>query len=260
MQTSSEFACSLLDMELCSRCVWEFEPAVFSSLMYVSYLVLELEQAPPYLQQEFKIIRDLDQKVQDITSEAQTKTDELLRIAKDLPREERVRRLNEIQRLFQTAEEICNDKVSRAESIYELVDRQIQRLDADMIEFKKSSVLKEMKMRNKTGVSVPSRLASSYTVHHVWRFLSVILNFRMPASAALALALTNNPGDVLDMPIDPNEPTYCTCKQVSYGEMVACDNRDCPIEWFHFGCVGLTAKPRGQWFCPQCSALRNDGK
>ncbi|VDK33702.1 unnamed protein product [Taenia asiatica] len=208
--------------------------------MCVAHFVLELEQAPPYLQQEFKIIRDLDQKVQEITNEAQVKTSELLRIAKDLPRDERVRRLNEIQNLFQTAEEICNDKVSRAESIYELVDRQIQRLDADMIEFKRASVLKEMKKsRNKSAPSVPSR---------------------MPASAALALALTNNPGDVLDMPIDPNEPTYCVCQQVSYGEMVACDNRDCPIEWFHFGCVGLTAKPRGQWFCPQCSALRNDGK
>ncbi|VDK89597.1 unnamed protein product, partial [Dibothriocephalus latus] len=59
----------------------------------------------------------------------------------------------------------------------------------------------------------------------------------MPATAALALALTNNPGEVLDMPVDPNEPTYCLCQQVSYGEMVACDNRDCPIEWFHFSCV-----------------------
>jgi inhibitor of growth protein 4 len=29
-----------------------------------------------------------------------------------------------------------------------------------------------------------------------------------------------------DMQIDPNEPTYCFCQQVSYGEMVACDNSD----------------------------------
>lgn len=29
-----------------------------------------------------------------------------------------------------------------------------------------------------------------------------------------------------DMPIDPNEPLYCYCQQVSYGEMVACDNTD----------------------------------
>lgn len=25
---------------------------------------------------------------------------------------------------------------------------------------------------------------------------------------------------------DPNEPRYCLCNQVSYGEMVGCDNRD----------------------------------
>lgn len=32
--------------------------------------------------------------------------------------------------------------------------------------------------------------------------------------------------DVLDMPVDPNEPTYCLCAQVSYGEMIGCDNAD----------------------------------
>lgn len=25
---------------------------------------------------------------------------------------------------------------------------------------------------------------------------------------------------------DPNEPRYCLCNQVSYGDMVACDNPD----------------------------------
>ena len=34
------------------------------------------------------------------------------------------------------------------------------------------------------------------------------------------------PQDVLDMPVDPNEPTYCLCRQVSYGEMIGCDNPD----------------------------------
>ena len=29
-----------------------------------------------------------------------------------------------------------------------------------------------------------------------------------------------------DMPIDENEPRYCVCNNVSYGNMVACDNRD----------------------------------
>ena len=52
------------------------------------------------------------------------------------------------------------------------------------------------------------------------------------------------------------EPTYCLCHKVSFGQMVACDNDDCEIEWFHFACVGLESKPRGKWLCPQC----RDGK
>ena len=34
--------------------------------------------------------------------------------------------------------------------------------------------------------------------------------------------------------------------------MIGCDNDLCPIEWFHFGCMGLTAKPKGKWYCPKC--------
>uniref|UniRef100_W5UDF7 Inhibitor of growth protein n=1 Tax=Ictalurus punctatus TaxID=7998 RepID=W5UDF7_ICTPU len=55
-----------------------------------------------------------------------------------------------------------------------------------------------------------------------------------------------------DLPIDPNEPTYCLCEQVSYGEMICCDNDKCPIEWFHFSCVDLHHKPKGKWYCPKC--------
>ena len=42
---------------------------------------------------------------------------------------------------------------------------------------------------------------------------------------AVPLSITH-PSDVLDMPVDPNEPTYCLCHQVSYGEMIGCDNPD----------------------------------
>lgn len=28
------------------------------------------------------------------------------------------------------------------------------------------------------------------------------------------------------MSVDPNEPVYCYCQGVSYGEMVACDNTE----------------------------------
>ena len=56
-----------------------------------------------------------------------------------------------------------------------------------------------------------------------------------------------SPPDLSHVDIDPDEPTYCLCDQVSYGEMIGCDNDLCPIEWFHFTCVQLSSKPKGKW-------------
>ncbi|KAH6578009.1 hypothetical protein BASA62_000533 [Batrachochytrium salamandrivorans] len=49
-----------------------------------------------------------------------------------------------------------------------------------------------------------------------------------------------------------DEQLYCFCQQVSYGEMIACDNEECPHEWFHLECVGLAEPPNGVWFCRDC--------
>lgn len=47
-----------------------------------------------------------------------------------------------------------------------------------------------------------------------------------------------------DMDVDdPNEPRYCYCNRVSFGEMVGCDGDKCKIEWFHLECVGLRSAP-----------------
>lgn len=50
-----------------------------------------------------------------------------------------------------------------------------------------------------------------------------------------------------------DETKYCICRQISYGEMVACDNDECEIEWFHYDCVGISQPPKGKWFCPDCT-------
>lgn len=54
--------------------------------------------------------------------------------------------------------------------------------------------------------------------------------FCLTSSSDLSDALLPmQPSDVLDMPVDPNEPTYCLCHQVSYGEMIGCDNPDVSV-------------------------------
>jgi inhibitor of growth protein 3 len=61
--------------------------------------------------------------------------------------------------------------------------------------------------------------------------------------------------DMVDVEDDEggDDKKYCVCQSVSYGDMVACDNESCPLEWFHWNCVGLKSEPVGTWICPVCT-------
>ena len=73
-------------------------------------------------------------------------------------------------------------------------------------------------------------------------------------------------GDLMDFD-DTNESTdtpnvdqpsyYCYCQGPEEGTMIACDNPDCPIEWFHTKCLRLQTLPKGKtkWYCPDCRKL-----
>ena len=64
-------------------------------------------------------------------------------------------------------------------------------------------------------------------------------------------------------PVDACEPVYCYCQRVSFGDMVACDNESCAIEWFHYECMGLTPGTEApeKWYCKECTAkLTAEGK
>ncbi|PHH86296.1 hypothetical protein CDD83_10437 [Cordyceps sp. RAO-2017] len=70
-------------------------------------------------------------------------------------------------------------------------------------------------------------------------------------------------GDDDEGDIDADEPTYCYCNSVSYGEMVACDAEECEREWFHLACVGLKVAPgsKTKWYCEDCKErLKMGGK
>lgn len=64
---------------------------------------------------------------------------------------------------------------------------------------------------------------------------------------------------------DASDERYCYCNDISYGEMVACDNKNCAREWFHLRCVGLEKAPgkNAKWFCDECKeqlSMKKDGK
>lgn len=55
-----------------------------------------------------------------------------------------------------------------------------------------------------------------------------------------------------DGSISPDERLYCLCRRTSFGDMIACDNKLCEVEWFHFACVDIRIQPKGKWYCPVC--------
>eukprot|EP00037_Helgoeca_nana_P033244 m.417156 g.417156 ORF g.417156 m.417156 type:complete len:297 (-) comp30308_c0_seq1:400-1290(-) len=83
------------------------------------------------------------------------------------------------------------------------------------------------------------------------------------SAAAVPMAITTPIVTAVEGPpavVDPNEPRYCYCNEVSFGDMVGCDNDDCESgEWFHYKCVGLTEEPNGTWYCFECR-LKMEGK
>ncbi|CAF3060762.1 unnamed protein product [Rotaria sp. Silwood2] len=62
--------------------------------------------------------------------------------------------------------------------------------------------------------------------------------------------LSNFPGQAID------ERRYCFCNEMSYGDMIACDNPTCRREWFHYPCVGIVTPPKGKWFCAECAQMQ----
>ncbi|TIA87708.1 hypothetical protein E3P99_03014 [Wallemia hederae] len=53
---------------------------------------------------------------------------------------------------------------------------------------------------------------------------------------------------------DEDDAAYCYCQKKSYGNMIGCENDDCPIQWFHFGCVNIKPPEPDVWFCSECKS------
>ena len=52
-----------------------------------------------------------------------------------------------------------------------------------------------------------------------------------------------------------NEKVFCTCRKPESGRMIACENPECNIVWFHYRCVGIKRAPRGRWYCSSCKKV-----
>jgi len=189
------------------------------------------------VRRNFALLRDLDTRAQELIDKVEKDTKSYLKNSKR-PRDNEEEEQN-IKSSLKSCIELSDEKVALAVQTYELVDKHIRRLDTDLKKF-------EAELEQQGGLTLKDLKAQQE---------------KKPADNGKARKKTDTPDARvlnvdIDMPIDPNEPTYCICNRVSFGEMVGCDNAECKVEWFHFECVGLTHPPKGKWFCPDCTALR----
>jgi len=261
-----------------------------TSALYLEHYLDSLEHLPIELLRNFNLMRDLDARAQSVMRNIDKMADEFMTNMKSMSSEKKKEQMSEIQAQFNKAKEYGDDKVQLAIQTYELVDKHIRRLDSDLARFeseiqdkvinstrhqeeqtshkrgRKKVKDKEKKRKGPSSEdeAVAAKTAKKKKKGSAGGKSATATGGKSNAAAvtgsdsplASVLPVLTHGADVLDMPVDPNEPTYCLCHQVSYGEMIGCDNPDCPIEWFHFACVDLTTKPKGKWFCPKCSADR----
>eukprot|EP00899_Mesostigma_viride_P012258 jgi/Mesvir1/21032/Mv08080-RA.1 len=170
----------------------------------------------------------------------------------------------DIERNQKTCLKLAQEKVQLAVQTTDLLDGHIARLDKDLADFQEDLRLEgKGKMLTDVLPGIPDKKLK--------RDRSTFANGSDPGRPGQEGDIPGSgprkkvPGLLVDesAPVDPNEPTYCICSRVSFGDMIACDNEDCKVEWFHYECVGVTkaelARTKGKWFCAECAALKRRG-
>ncbi|XP_039138105.1 PHD finger protein ING1-like [Dioscorea cayenensis subsp. rotundata] len=237
-----------------------------------------LESLPAMLQRNYSMMRDLDKSFQGVQRQNEQRCEQEMENIKRgvesgniTPDSSLIRFSDEALEEQKHCIRIADEKVALAVQAYDIVDAHIQQLDQYMrkLEEIRKGFLFHSFFRNFFMKFVPFPI-------NLWLILLMIYcilknttrSGRISESSRggrkktrLAAAAAVEPISMdLELPVDPNEPTYCFCNQVSFGEMVACDNPDCKIEWFHFGCVGLKEHPKGKWYCSNCSGMQKRRK
>ncbi|KAE8684997.1 PHD finger protein ING2 [Hibiscus syriacus] len=232
--------------------------AIARTGVYVDDYLEYASTLPAELQRLLNTIRELDERSQSMINQTRQQTKYCLGLVakrgngnsymnNNHDDEDVIEKIKkDIEASQENALSLCTEKVLLARQAYDLIDSHVKRLDEDLTYF-----AEDLKLEGKISPDEPAILPPLPIVPKRDRDFKLM---PPPGSHKKDFA---TPLEV-DQPIDPNEPTYCVCHQVSFGDMIACDNENCQGgEWFHYACVGLTPETRfkGKWYCPTCRLL-----
>jgi hypothetical protein len=204
-------------------------------IKYENHSLFLQEEIATASKQSLQLIENLDKKVHKLCK----RVDKKLKSVKISDEE-----YEEITLMRKAIEIITVRKVQLAMKNYDFVDQNIKMVDNEI-----ALLEKEIKQHDENRDEDSSCLGEAVFEDCV---MNNVVEKKRKQSVSLTSDYPNLPAEIVAS-IDPNEPIYCTCRRVSFGDMVACDNEDCDIEWFHYSCVNLLKKPRSEWLCPMCT-------
>ncbi|XP_065004878.1 PHD finger protein ING1-like isoform X2 [Musa acuminata AAA Group] len=231
---------------------------------FVEDFQASIESVPAMLQRNYSLMRDLDKSLLGVTLHAGVRQQNEQRCEQEIedikrgiesgsitPDASLIRFSDEALDEQKHCIRIADEKVTLAIQAYDMVDAHIQQLDQYMRK------LEELRQERELAAGADNAAGVSNTDPNTRSGRATESGRGGRKKSRLA---AEPPGVELELPVDPNEPTYCICNQVSFGKMVACDNANCKIEWFHFDCVGLKEQPKGKWYCPNCIGMQKRRK
>ncbi|KAI7869008.1 hypothetical protein BDF14DRAFT_1723392 [Spinellus fusiger] len=221
-------------------------------------------------------MRELEGYAQELLDSTAKGAIDLIDNVKDMDPNERIDKLKVLSGLLSETLKRGEEKVALAKAAFDTTEKHCHRLDANLVKFEDEQLLGLNRITSQPGLSPSARsLKESADIRDKAnkriererrdgksekrgksRLIKTQLEKEKQSKSALGTGKNGN-GKAktvvpTDLTIDPNEPLYCYCQQVSYGEMVACDNVECEIEWFHLACVDLKTVPKGKWYCNNC--------
>uniref|UniRef100_A0A3Q3K8R1 Inhibitor of growth protein n=1 Tax=Monopterus albus TaxID=43700 RepID=A0A3Q3K8R1_MONAL len=226
---------------------------------YVEDYLECVESLPLDIQRNVSLLREIDAKYQEVLKEV----DEVFEKYKGEQDAAQRKRLQiQLQRALIISQELGDEKIHVVTQMTELVENRSRQMDSHSLCLQEPSEAERVTterrsffFRNSESRDSSHASANGSLVDDPVEELSIPPSREKKSKSSKKKkrkAKQERDASPVDFAIDPNEPTYCLCEQVSYGEMIGCDNDQCPIEWFHFSCVGLTYKPKGKWYCPKC--------
>ncbi|KAK4518897.1 Bud site selection protein 6 [Mucor velutinosus] len=259
------------------------------NLIYIDDYIDTVEALQIDLQKNFTLLKEMDGYAQDSNAITAKAAIDLIDNIDEIDANERFIQLKALVSLLEETAQRSSEKAALAKLTSDAVDRHCNRLDADLVKFEETQPIGTLRIASLPGLTPSSRSLREYSKLsskekiskkiseksqsakkrrvvkddlNIPRVLKEQARSRTsqdkgkPIKALPSRKNNGKPKSSDSEPIDPNEQLYCYCQQVSFGEMVACDNKECDVEWFHIACVDLKTVPKGKWYCDNCSKYK----